>query len=235
MNLKSDLLNMIQQNLSPMGLRLPDLSGCASPKVAPDRAQILDRKSQFFDRWAPHYDILFTTIFYQAIHKRLLESIATPPAAPVLDLGCGTGRLLGRLGQEFPEVSGIGLDLSPEMVQQAAARNCYPDRFQFQVGEASQLPFGDATFATVFNTLSFLHYPDPQAVFQEVCRILVPGGQFYLVDIAPSFLNTIPFSPNGIRFYSRQQREDFGTRSGLHCQGHTHLLGNVLLSRFIRL
>ncbi|MGA1264163.1 MAG: class I SAM-dependent methyltransferase, partial [Prochlorothrix sp.] len=87
---------------------------------------------------------------------------------------------------------------------------------------------------TVFNTLSFLHYPDPQAVFQEVSRVLSPGGQFYLVDIAPSFFNTIPFSPNGIRFYSRQQRQDFGTRSGLHCQGHAHLLGNVLLSQFVR-
>jgi len=230
-----NLINEINKNISQIGLRLPNLPGFSSLNLDSDRPDILDRKSQFFDRWAPHYDILFTTIFYQAIHKRLLESIAVPPASPILDLGCGTGRLIERLGREFADITGVGVDLSPEMIQQAAARNCYGDRFQFQVGEASQLPFGDATFGTVLNTLSFLHYPDPQAVFQEVRRILVPGGQFYLVDIAPSFFQTIPFSPNGIRFYSRQQREDFGTRSGFRCQGHTYLLGNVLLSQFIRL
>uniref|UniRef100_A0A1D9G4F6 Methyltransferase domain-containing protein n=1 Tax=Moorena producens (strain JHB) TaxID=1454205 RepID=A0A1D9G4F6_MOOP1 len=57
-------------------------------------------KEKFFDLWAPNYDILFTTVFYQALHKRLLEYVELTNQPNVLDLGCGTGRLLNRLAQE---------------------------------------------------------------------------------------------------------------------------------------
>ena len=46
-------------------------------------------KRVFFDRWAPHYDILLPSVFYQAVHMRLLDSVQLPAPATVLDVGCG--------------------------------------------------------------------------------------------------------------------------------------------------
>lgn len=60
------------------------------------------QKQQLFDRWAPNYDWIFPSVVYQAIHKRLLEYVKLPNQSNILDLGCGTGRLLDRLAVKFP-------------------------------------------------------------------------------------------------------------------------------------
>ncbi|MGK7940778.1 MAG: class I SAM-dependent methyltransferase [Crocosphaera sp.] len=197
--------------------------------------QIFDQKASFFDRWAPNYDLIFTTIFYQSLHKRLLSYVNLPNPSSVLDLGCGTGLLLNRLAQKFPDLQGTGVDLSPQMLKEARENNQYHPRLIYTQGNAECLPFADNQFDAVFNTISFLHYPNPQQVFKEVNRILRPQGQFYLVDstlLGP--VRSIPFSPGGINFYSAQEREDFANNVGLTTQGHYYLLARVLLSIFVK-
>lgn len=194
--------------------------------------QFFDKKITFFDRWAPNYDFLGTTIFYQSIHQRLLSYTTLPNSCQVLDLGCGTGRLLNRLAAKFPDLKGIGVDLSPQMLNVARQNNQYHPRLIYTSGNAESLPFADNQFDAVFNTISFLHYRDPQQVFSEVSRILKPQGQFYLADSTLGPLRFIPFSPGGIRFYSPQQREDLAKTVDLQLVGHHYLLGRVLLSIF---
>jgi ubiquinone/menaquinone biosynthesis C-methylase UbiE len=196
---------------------------------------VLRNKEKFFDLWAPNYDFLLTTVFYQAVHKRLIEYVKLPDQPNILDLGCGTGRLLHRLATQFPTLQGIGLDLSAEMLRQAQQRNLHGVRLSYKQGNAEALPFGDSEFDAVFNTLSFLHYPNPQQVFSEVSRVLRPMGRFYLVDTTvreETVTGYFPFSPGGIRLYSPQRREQFGVAAGLECLGHHYLLGSILLTVF---
>ena len=199
---------------------------------------VLPNKEKFFDRWAPNYDFLLTTVVYQAIHKRLLEYVELPDQPNVLDLGCGTGRLLNRLATQFPTLQGIGLDLSAEMLRQAQQRNQHGLRLAYRQGNAESLPFADGEFDAVFNTISFLHYSNPQQVFSEVSRVLRPSGRLYLVDWTAreeTGALYIPFSPGGIRAYSPQRREKIGVAAGLECLGHHYLLGPVLLTVFGKL
>ncbi|MGB7444103.1 MAG: methyltransferase domain-containing protein [Coleofasciculaceae cyanobacterium] len=195
------------------------------------------KKQQLFDLWAPNYDCLLTTVFYQAVHKRLLEYVELKEQGNVLDLGCGTGRLLNRLAQKFPHLQGTGLDLSGKMIEQAKQQNQYEERLVYRQGNGESMPFADNQFDAVFNTISFLHYPNPLLVLSEVSRILRPDGRFYLVDY--SFredlgLSYFPLSPGGLRFYSPQQRERLGTEVGLTCLEHQYLLCRVVLTIFAR-
>lgn len=120
------------------------------------------QKENFFNLWAPFYDCLSITVFYQAIHQRMLEYVELRKNAAVLDLGCGTGKLMNRLAAKFPTVRAIGLDLSPEMLHEARARNKFHQRLIFVSGRAEFLPFADRQFDAVFCTMSLLHYPEPQ-------------------------------------------------------------------------
>ena len=190
------------------------------------------RKQIFFDRWAPNYDWLLTTIFYQAIHQRLLSLICLPHPLSILDLGCGTGKLLNRLAGENHKIKGIGLDFSSEMIQQARNNKKNRPQLIFIQGNAESMPFANNQFDAVFNSISFLHYRYPQRVFAEVSRVLKPQGHYYLADWQGLNCRYFPFSPAGIHFYPLEQRETFGVAVGLDCLGHHNLLAGVWLSIF---
>lgn len=211
----------------------PFALGCRAPH---DPETVLDRKARFFDRWALTYDWLLPSVFYQAVHQRLLEYVQLPEAAIVLDIGCGTGRLLNRLAARYPDLRGYGLDLAPVMLQQARRGNQHRPRLIFKQGRSDAIPFGDNFFNAAFSTISFLHYPNPQAVMGEVYRVLQPGGRFYLVDYTTMLLTggrqSIAISPGGLRFYSRSAREALGQQAHLTCIGHHSLIGPVLLTIF---
>ena len=195
------------------------------------------RKQWFFDRWAPSYDWLFPSVFYQAIHKRLLQYVQLSDSASVLDLGCGTGRLLDRLANQFPKLHGTGLDLSPEMLRQARQQNRHHPRLIYQQGNAETLPFANCQFDAVFNSLSFLHYPNPTQVLAEVRRVLQPSGKFYLADPIASLqiaLQQLSLSPDNVRLYTRATREKLGEQVGLRCCGHYPLFPPTVLTVFER-
>ncbi len=193
-----------------------------------------EQKEKFFDRWAPNYDCLLTTVFYQAVHKRILEYVVLPKQPKVLDLGCGTGRLLQRLASQFNDLEGTGLDLSPEMLRQARDHNQHHPRLIYVQGNAESLPFAEGQFDAVFNTISFLHYPNPAEIFSEVSRVLFSQGRFYLADYTSTKMQSFPFSPGGLRFYNPQEREQLGKNAGLTCLGHYPLLAGVVLSIFAK-
>ncbi|MBW4564315.1 MAG: class I SAM-dependent methyltransferase [Mojavia pulchra JT2-VF2] len=197
----------------------------------------ISNKKQVFDRWAPSYDWLLPSVFYQTVHKRLLEHVDLPPQPKVLDLGCGTGRLLDRLAAKFADLRGTGLDLSPEMLRVARQKNRHHPRLIYIEGKAESLPFADGQFNAVFNSISFLHYLEPKQVMSEVARVLSPGGRFYLVDTSLKSKAESQLTLAGlgkIRFYSPQERESLGASAGLVCAGHYYLLGPVLLTIFTK-
>lgn len=198
-----------------------------------DRNRLLS-KVQLFDRWAPQYDLLFPSVVYQAIHLRMLEYVQLPPAAQILDLGCGTGKLLNRLAQHDPTLIGTGLDFSAEMIRQARQKSAAPERLTYVEGRSDALPFAKPQFDAVFCSISLLHYPNPAAVLAEVQRVLKPGASFYWADFTPwktfSGKLTLTLSPDGIWLYSLDERERMGTTAGFAQAEHYYLLGPVALT-----
>ncbi|MEL6401815.1 MAG: methyltransferase domain-containing protein [Cyanobacteria bacterium J06626_4] len=196
-------------------------------------------KRAFFDRWAPHYDILLPSVFYQAVHMRLLDSVQLPAPATVLDVGCGTGKLLQRLAVNFPTLRGTGVDYSAAMLRQAQQKSRYRDRLQFLKADVVSLPLADATCDGVFCAISFLHYAEPEQALRSIRRVLKPGGRFFLADFTPlRWVSVEPVVthvvPGGVRFYSAEARAALGQAAGLRCERHAYLLGPVLLSQFVR-
>lgn len=93
----------------------------------------------------------------------------------ILDLGCGTGYLIVKLKELFPEAKIIGLDIAPGMIEVANQKhkNC-------QLGDGESLPFDNGTFDLVVSNAS-LQWMDAGKVFSEVQRVLSPEGNFYFL------------------------------------------------------
>ncbi len=96
---------------------------------------------------------------------------------PVLDVGCGPGRITAHLSELGLEVSGV--DLSPHMV--AHARRIHPE-LRFAVASATELDLAPASLGGILGWWSLFNLareilPDVLAAFAEA---LVPGGQILL-------------------------------------------------------
>ena len=107
------------------------------------------------------------------------------PSTRLLDLGCGLGGPARYLAATYGcKVTGI--DLSPAFIDSAAyltARCGLSDRVIFQVGDALNLPFGDASFDAVFLQHVAMNVEDRTALYAEVRRILAPGGRLAIYDL----------------------------------------------------
>ncbi|HUZ90114.1 MAG TPA: class I SAM-dependent methyltransferase [Candidatus Acidoferrales bacterium] len=100
----------------------------------------------------------------------------------ILDVGCGTGYLLRRLGALLPAaVQLVGIDPAPSMIEVARAESA-DERLSFSVGVAEHLPFLDQTFDLVVSTTSFDHWSDQQSGLSECARVMTPGGGLVLTD-----------------------------------------------------
>ncbi|MBN2004268.1 MAG: methyltransferase domain-containing protein [Anaerolineae bacterium] len=117
------------------------------------------------------------TARYQRRVARLLT-----PTAHVLDLGCGRGGIAERL-------SGFGqwMGLDPDHVSLREHR--LPDLLRAQA-DALRLPLGSATFDLVVSSWVMEHLSDPPRVFDEVARVLRPGGR--LICLTPNARHPIP-------------------------------------------
>lgn len=105
--------------------------------------------------------------------------------ARIVELGCGGGRNVRELLRRYPAAKVTALDYSEICVKKTKKINqldLQKGRCCVIQGDVSQQPFEEGQFdmATAFETVYF--WPGPTESFQEVYRILKPGGIFLIVN-----------------------------------------------------
>ena len=138
---------------------------------------------QRFERWAETYDRSWMQRFlFDRVHRAVLHMAANlGEPSVVLDVGCGTGRLLRLARKRWPSAQLLGVDPAQKMVE--VASRLAPD-ITFRVGSGEDLPLPDASVDLALSTTSFHHWHDQAAGVREVSRVLRPGGHFILADVA---------------------------------------------------
>ncbi len=133
-----------------------------------------------YARWAPIYDLTFATLLKPG--RRAAAAAASKARGPILDVGVGTGLelpLFDRKAQVF------GVDLSEPMLRRAAQR-VRRERLDNIAGlskmDATRMAFADATFACVVAPYVLTVVPEPEAMLDELARVLRPGGEIVLVN-----------------------------------------------------
>lgn len=128
------------------------------------------------------YDV--TRRLYLLGRDHLVAELAPPPGGRVLEIACGTGRNLARIGRTYPGCALFGLDISQEMLRSAQAklggraRLALADACEFD-GEAL---FGAGGFDRVVLSYSLSMIPDWKRALRQAAAQLRPGGRLHIVD-----------------------------------------------------
>lgn len=190
-----------------------------------------NRTKRFFSTVAPQWEGLKKEVLGSFnLNQVLTQRIGTPQG--IADLGCGTGELLGRLVQNHTGVL-IGVDASPEMLEQARIK--LPDirSIELRLGEVEYLPMKDQEVDAVVMSMVLYHILQPEKAIQEVFRVLRPGGIFLLADFEHHDQESIKdiiggnwlgFEKNQVETwlmksgFQLQAMERFAVERGLHIQ-----------------
>jgi ubiquinone/menaquinone biosynthesis C-methylase UbiE len=138
-----------------------------------------------YDATAASYAKMMDAEIGQAIYADTLSRLAqrlAPLSGPLVDISCGSGHMLELYARQYdPERALVGLDLSPLMVETAAAR--LGDGAVVRAGDMRRMT--DVAAGEAAGVLSFfaIHHLDPAELpvaLQAWRRVLVPGGQLQI-------------------------------------------------------
>jgi len=151
--------------------------------------QRFDRESSGYETWA------YQSLIFDWVHRTAIAAVEaiSPEINPdtILDIGCGTGRLLRELAERWPAAKLIGVDPAEGMIAEARRRMPSDGGSQgatFYVSMAERLPLPDAAVELAFSTISFHHWQEQAQGIREVARVLRPGGRFVLVDFSLPYI-----------------------------------------------
>jgi len=120
------------------------------------------------------------------ILERILRLARPGPADEALDVACGPGLLVCALAARVRHATGI--DLTPAMLEQARRAQAAQGlaNISWEQGDVTALPYRDGRFDIVTCRFAFHHFPDPQRVLREMCRVCRAGGRVVVADSAPA-------------------------------------------------
>lgn len=152
-----------------------------------------------------------------------------PAGAKVLEIGCGKGRGLRIMLEDWKASHVTGLDIDPRMLTQAA-QTVQQHKLPATLvsGNAEDLPFPAQQFDAVVSFGALHHVPTWQNAVTHIARVLKSGGLVYLHEYYSPLLEAKWFAwlfPHPPRRFTHQQLMHELSRQGLTITHHTHTRG----------
>ncbi len=165
--------------------------GCREiPEAARDREALAlalrkrkDRAADYFNRLAGKFGRTYVPgRSWQALAHGLLRLL--PRDVVIADLGAGEGTLAQLLARRVRRV--IAVDYSEKMVEfgSAVARENGFENLEYRLGDVESPPIGDGEVDVALFSQALHHAARPAAAMAEAYRILKPGGQVMILDLA---------------------------------------------------
>ncbi|GAB4436701.1 MAG: methyltransferase domain-containing protein [Anaerolineae bacterium] len=150
----------------------------------------MEQHQQFFEALAPRWDGMQTPEREAKLWRLVVRfRLMWQAAGSVLEVGCGTGRLLPLLARVAPQARLVAVDLAAAMLHRARQR---PAPAMLVQASGQFLPLAAGRFQVVMCHGVFPHFPDGLAALAEMGRMLRPGGTLIILhEIGRQQVNAI--------------------------------------------
>lgn len=146
---------------------------------------------QHFDKAAHTYDA--AAILQREIGDRLLERLDYIKINPkrVLDLGAGTGYMTKQLLKQYPKADIISLDIAMSMLKRTQQHGGWFRKPMLICADAEALPLQAQSVDLILSNLMLQWCNDLPSGFQEMMRVLKPGGMVLFSSFGPDTLKEL--------------------------------------------
>jgi ubiquinone/menaquinone biosynthesis C-methylase UbiE len=139
---------------------------------------ITENKFQFSGDIPRHYDEYLGPMFFEPYAVEIANRIDPLKVNAVLELAAGTGRVTRHIRNRIaPAARLVATDISPDMLS-VAKEKLAGESIEWQTADAGQLSFDDNQFDLVVCCFGLMFMPDRKKVYEEIMRVLKPGGKF---------------------------------------------------------
>ena len=194
-------------------------------------ADFNEKSKAAYDKKADDYENTPEGKFTLKFQRLLAENLTFQEGQSILDVACGTGTLLALLNKKKP-IKGYGIDISNQMIKNAAANN---PNMAFYTAGCESIPFPDGSMDVITVSAAYHHFPDTAAFAKEARRVLKPNGILCIAEIyLPSVIRVIanpfiPLMPDGdVKIYSSKQILGIHTPYGFE-KGDVVIRGHIQL------
>ena len=136
------------------------------------------RQAQTFAAWAEKVDA--------DVGARFGGALGQAARGRLIDIACGPGVVTAALAPHAASM--VAFDATEEMLAKARARcaKAGVSNVAFKSGDAEHLPFADGEFDGAVTRAALHHFAEPQRAFNEMFRVLRPGGTVVIADVISS-------------------------------------------------
>jgi ubiquinone/menaquinone biosynthesis C-methylase UbiE len=140
-------------------------------------------------------DIMYSLESIKIIKKRALESMCLSPGDRILEVGCGHGEDAEALGLIVGNTGSVlAIDISQRMIEEAKKRSKQMN-VEYLKDDARNLPYLDHTFSACHADRLLVSSENYRELFQEVVRLVRPGGIICFTDVDALSIILAPFNP----------------------------------------
>lgn len=151
-----------------------------TPKRIPEQTEEVSNG----DHYQKRVKAMMLQELYPFFIERMIKEVGFGPGKA---LEIGPGPLpLGLFFCKQTQWEVVGVDISEEMIDLArnvVAQEDLKGRYRAKLANAESLPFDTGTFDLIFTSGSLHHWLSPEKVFQEIERVLAPGGTVVIFDL----------------------------------------------------
>ena len=133
-----------------------------------------------FDEWAQNNRAESMANGHWDVTVQMLDALDLGTVSSTIDVGCGNGWLIREMLNRGIQ-SGLGLDISPEMIAVAHKANQFGGREQYFVGNGESIDLPNASVDCITNIESLYYYPKPEEALKEWARIARSGAQLAMM------------------------------------------------------
>ncbi len=137
-----------------------------------------EKLSEKYNRlWVQKYSLGPTR---REVKKLVFPLLEENPKLKILEIGCGTGQLIGEISEVYPDIHYRGIDVAEGMVK-LAAESARGNNMKFSVCPVEQFTSGE-TFDLIICTHAFPYFPDKPGIMTKMAGLIHSGGHVIICN-----------------------------------------------------